>query len=117
MKVRYAGIAAFIIASTASAAEDEFRPLSGSIAIYGGGLGDTQEPQPGDAKASIWIRGEEAARIFSLMGTESEVENICNPSAVLRVQQSLECWNESGDFTCAFGIDLSTGQSIGGSIC
>lgn len=95
-----------------------FRPLTGHYAIYGGGLGDPVAPSKVDKKIAISINGPAARQMFQSMGPD--LKEVCGAENGNRIRQRAEvsCAYHSGaGYQCDFGIDLVTGNSIGGSVC
>ena len=95
-----------------------FQPLKGRYAIYGGGLGDPLPPTKKDKRIAFWIDGKAARQMFEAMGPD--LRNTCGADGGYRLRQRAEvsCTYYPDDgHRCAFGFDLLTGRSIGGSIC
>lgn len=95
-----------------------YQAVKGRYAIYGGGLGDPLPPTKKDKRIAFWIDGKAARQMFEAMGPD--LRNTCGADGGYRLRQRAEvsCTYYPDDgHRCAFGFDLLTGHSIGGSIC
>jgi hypothetical protein len=95
-----------------------YQPFKGTYAIYGGGLGDPVAPTEGNKQIAFWIKGQVAKEMFDAMGPD--LKGVCGAEDGGRIRQRAEvsCSYHSKDgYHCDFGFDLTTGRSIGGSIC
>ena len=94
------------------------RPFTGTYAIYGGGLGDPYAPKIGDKKMKFSVDGQMAKDMFNAMGPD--LKGVCGAEDGGRIRQRAEvsCSFRTQDgYHCDFGFDLTSGRSIGGSIC
>lgn len=97
-------------------------PFTGTYAVYGGLLGETRAPAPGDARIAFKLTGKAAKEMFDAIGPD--VKNSCPtlssalaPSPRVRQRDMLLCRYRPADgYACRFGFDLSTGLSIGGAV-
>lgn len=95
-----------------------FKPFTGTYAIYGGGLGDPYAPKTGDKNMKFSVDGQIAKDMFNAMGPD--LKGVCGAEDGGRIRQRAEvsCSFHSEDgYHCDFGFDLTSGRSIGGSIC
>jgi hypothetical protein len=95
-----------------------FQPFTGIYSVYGGGLGDPYAPTQGDRHMSFSIGGPIAKEMFAAMGPD--LKGVCGTENGGRIRQRAEvsCSFDSKDgYQCDFGFDLTSGRSIGGSIC
>lgn len=98
--------------------EFAFRPFQGNYAIYGGGLGDPYAPTRGDKHVSFEIKGPVAKEMFEAMGPD--LKGVCGTEDGGRIRQRAEVscsYHRDDGYHCDFGFDLTSGRSIGGSIC
>lgn len=118
--VTFALIAVFSSAGGAEKSFPEHRPIAGVYKIYGGGLGDETLPTKRDKKIMFSLTGTSAKNLFNSIGPD--VHDICTEGQGIRVRRKdkgrLSCLRETdGQYRCNFGFDLTTGRSIGGSVC
>ena len=95
-----------------------FKPFSGTYSIYGGGLGDPYAPKVGDRNMKFSVEGQIAREMFNAMGPD--LKGVCGTEDGGRIRQRAEvsCSFRAKDgYQCDFGFDLTSGRSIGGSIC
>ncbi len=86
--------------------------------IYGGGLGDTYAPAPGDTHIAFYVRGAAAKEMFTAMGPDKKSECGIERGGRVREKDHVACrYRPSDGYQCDFGFDLVLGKSIGGSIC
>lgn len=97
-----------------------YRTASVQYIVYGGGLGDPVKPDGRDAKVAFEVTGRAAQELFGAMGPD-RIDRCGSESGVRfrsRDGDKLACQRSAaGQYRCYFGFDLSTGKSIGGSIC
>jgi len=94
------------------------RPFKGDYSIYGGGLGDPIPPKKGDKHMAFSITGQAAKDMFNAMGPD--LKGVCGTEDGGRIRQRAEVscsYRPKDGYHCTFGFDLTTGKSIGGSIC
>ena len=95
-----------------------FKPFSGTYSIYGGGLGDPYTPKVGDRHIAFATGGPIAKEMFNTMGPD--LKGVCGTENGGRIRQraQVSCsFHPKDGYHCNFGFDLTTGKSIGGSIC
>ena len=95
-----------------------FKPLSGTYSIYGGGLGDPYPPKAGDKHMALSVEGGVAKEMFEAMGPD--LKGVCGAEDGGRIRQRAEVicsFHVNDGYHCNFGFDLTSGKSIGGSIC
>jgi hypothetical protein len=95
-----------------------FKPFTGSYAIYGGGLGDPYAPKTGDKNMKFSVDGQIAKDMFNAMGPD--LKGVCGAEDGGRIRQRAEIscsFHPEDGYHCDFGFDLTSGRSIGGSIC
>jgi len=86
--------------------------------IYGGGLGDAYAPAPGDTHVAFYVRGAAAKEIFATMGPDKKSECGIEKGGRIREKDHIACrYRPSDGYQCDFGFDLTSGKSIGASIC
>jgi hypothetical protein len=90
----------------------------GDYVIYGGGLADPHAPATGDKHIAIWIKGRAAKEVFDALG--SDLKDACGTEdgGRVRAKENVSCtYHRKDGYACDFGFDLTSGRSIGGSIC
>jgi hypothetical protein len=95
-----------------------YRPFSATYVMYGGGLGDSYAPTAGDRHIAFGVKGQVAKKMFDAMGPD--LKSVCGAENGTRVREkdAVSCWlGIGGGYVCDFGFDLTTGKSIGGSVC
>lgn len=95
-----------------------FKRFTGSYSIYGGGLGDPYAPKAGDKHMAFSVAGPIAKQMFLAMGPD--LKGVCGAENGERIRQRAEVscsFIPKNGYQCDFGFDLTTGKSIGGSIC
>src|SRR5438128_526105 len=108
----------FFILSNLSWADDvqnwnmEYKPVVGSYAIYGGGLGDPAPPTKKDKKIAFSLKGEVAKEMFDAIGPD--LKDFCGAEngyrARSRDNDQLHCIKIKNEYNCYFGFDLRTGK-------
>ncbi len=94
------------------------RPADVQYVIYGGDLGDTYAPAPHDAHVAFYLRGPAAKEMFNAMGPDKKSECGIEKGGRVREKEHVACrYRPSDGYECDFGFDLTSGKSIGGSIC
>ena len=94
------------------------RPAEVQYVIYGGGLGDTYAPAPKDVHVAFYVRGRAAKEMFDVMGPDKKSECGIERGGRVREKENVACrYRPSDGYECDFGFDLTSGKSIGGSIC
>jgi hypothetical protein len=86
--------------------------------IYGGGLGDPYAPTPENKRIAFSVKGKAAKQMFDAMGPD--LKNVCGAEGGTRIREkdAVSCrFSKSDGYICDFGFDLTTGKSIGGSVC
>ncbi|MES2128372.1 MAG: hypothetical protein V4463_13980 [Pseudomonadota bacterium] len=120
----YAVLLAIAACGSGKATEVEWewrhRAFSGVYGIYGGDLGDPVPPKQRDKKIMFNLRGAAAKDLFDAIGPD--VKDECTAADKIRVRKrdgdNLVCMRTNkAEYSCSFGFDLTTGKSIGGSIC
>jgi hypothetical protein len=64
------------------------------------------------------VKGQVAKKMFDAMGPD--LKNVCGAEDGTRVREkdAVSCRpGKGGGHICDFGFDLTTGKSIGGSVC
>ena len=88
--------------------------------LYSGSVPDTDEPTRGDAKVSISLTGRTAKDLFDHMGREVR-DNVCTePGTRTRTSrnQKVACLRSArGEYRCAIGVDLKSGETDVGMVC
>lgn len=94
------------------------RPAEVKYVIYGGDLGDTYKPVPSDVHVAFYVRGRAAKDMFDAMGPDKKSECGIEKGGRVREKEHVACrYRPSDGYQCDFGFDLTSGKSIGGSIC
>lgn len=95
-----------------------YKPFKGDYTIYSGELGNQQAPTRDDRKLSFIVEGKPAKDIFNSMAPDDKQTCTGEKGARSRTKGNVWCTYHPRDgYTCYFGFDLRTGQSIGGGIC
>ena len=109
-------------APSAAPFELAYKPIAGTYALYGGGLGDPVAPGKADQKIAIAIEGEAAKSLFNAIGPDRK--DACGAGGEKGVRarhrdgEKLTCmFYPDAGYHCYVGFDLKTGKSIGGSLC
>lgn len=95
-----------------------FHPFEGSYSTYGGGLGDPYAPAQEDRHMAFSIKGPMAKEMFEAMGPD--LKGVCGAENGGRIRQRAEVhcsFAPKDGYQCDFGFDLTSGKSIGGSVC
>jgi hypothetical protein len=95
-----------------------YEPFKGHFAIYGGGLGDPIAPTRQSRNIAFWITGAAAKQMFDAMGPD--LKGVCGAGDGNRIRQRAEVscsYHPENGYQCNFGFDLTSGRSIGGSVC
>lgn len=101
----------------AAEAIDRYKPLKGEFSIYSGELNDQSAPTPKERKISILVTGQAAKEMFDSMGPD-EKDSCVATGDRSRSKKTLWCtYSRTDGYTCYFGFDLKTGNSIAGGIC
>lgn len=94
------------------------RPADTEYVIYGGDLGDTYAPVSKDVHVAFYVRGRAAREMFDVMGPDKKSECGVEKGGRVRQKENVACrYRPSDGYECDFGFDLTSGRSIGGSIC
>lgn len=94
------------------------RPAEARYVLYGGDIGDTHAPAPNDVHVAFYVRGRAAKEMFDAMGPDRKTECGIEKGGRVREKEHVACrFRPSDGYQCDFGFDLSSGKSIGGSIC
>ena len=123
MKVRLCIFGILLVCATARAEQSseqpaQYRQFKGEYSIYSGELGEQLAPQKNERKVSFIIDGHAAKRLFDAMGPDDKYTCTGNKGDRSRTKGKLWCtFHRSDGYTCYFGFDLRTGESIGGGIC
>nr|WP_315398230.1 hypothetical protein [uncultured Duganella sp.] len=94
------------------------KPFKGTYSVYGGGLGDPYAPKAGDRHMAFSVEGRVAKEMFEAMGPD--LKGVCGAEDGGRIRQRAEVscsFHVKDGYHCNFGFDLTSGKSIGGSIC
>lgn len=111
-------VAAAALAHGAQQWEWGTRPADIQYAIYGGDLGDTYAPVAHDVHVAFYLRGRAAKEMFDVMGPDKKSECGIEKGGRVREKEHVACrYRPSDGYECDFGFDLTSGKSIGGSIC
>lgn len=95
-----------------------FKRFTGTYSIYGGGLGDPYAPKAGDRHIAFSVNGPVAQQMFNAMAPD--LKAVCGAEDGGRIRQRAEVscsFHPKDGYHCNFGFDLTTGKSIGGSLC
>jgi hypothetical protein len=95
-----------------------FKRFTGTYSIYGGGLGDPYAPKAGDRHMAFSVDGPLAKQMFNAMGPD--LKGVCGAEDGGRIRERAEVscsFSPNEGYHCDFGFDLTTGKSMGGSIC
>ncbi|QGZ41980.1 hypothetical protein IP92_04343 [Pseudoduganella flava] len=98
--------------------DSTFRLLKGEYLIYGGTLGEAQQPTGNDRKVSLKVTGQVAKDMFDSMYPDEKVT--CTDVEGYRERRKGEVfctYDRQDGYACYFGFDLRTGRSIGGASC
>lgn len=116
-------VGASALTSLAYASERANRPapysaFKGTYTIYSGELDDQQAPTRDDRRLSFIVEGQAAKDIFNSMSPDDKQTCTGEKGARSRTKGTVWCTYHPRDgYTCYFGFNLRTGQSIGGGIC
>lgn len=95
-----------------------YQPVRASYVMYGGGLGDPHAPKPGGRHIAFNVTGPAAKEMFASLGPDLKDACGAEDGNRIRRRSELTCsFSPKDGYHCAFGFDLATGKSIGGSIC
>lgn len=98
--------------------EWSIRPADARYVMYGGDLGDTYAPSSNDVHVAFYVRGRAAKEMFDVMGPDKKSECGIEKGGQVREKEHVACrYRPSDGYQCDFGFDLTSGKSIGGSIC
>ncbi len=110
-----------MLAATSVAADWHWQPrkLAGDYTIYSGSLADMAPRTVTDQKLAISVRGKAAQDIFNAIGPDIKT---CGWEEGLQIRQradgNVSCTRtRQGEYSCHFGFDLRTGDSIPGVVC
>jgi len=107
----------FAVTAT-TGASDRYKGFKGEYSIYAGELGEQLAPTSRDRKVSFLISGQVAREIFQAMGPDEKQACAAAPGDRSRSRKNLWCtYSRADGYTCYFGFDLRTGNSIPGGIC
>jgi hypothetical protein len=97
----------------------QYRPFKGSYLIYSGALGEEQPPTAGDRKVSFSVSGPLAKEMFDSMYPDANAKNACSSDKGHheRYKGNVSCVHDPDGYTCHFGFNLRTGESISGATC
>ena len=95
----------------------EYKSFKGSYLIYANDLGEEKAPTQTDRKASFMVTGAVAKDMFESMYPDAK--NGCSASEGYRERNkgNVSCTLDKDGYTCHFGFNLRTGQSIPGATC
>ncbi|NRR33594.1 hypothetical protein HSX11_25795 [Oxalobacteraceae bacterium] len=111
-------VAGMALGHEAKTWEWTLQPLVGKYAIYGGDLGDTPPPAKDDARIAFYVRGSAAREMFAAIGPDRKNRCGIEKGGRVREKERIACYYRPSDgYQCSFGFDLTSGRSIGGSIC
>jgi len=115
------GICAITCLSMAYAVEKpdwwQYKSFKGSYLIYSNDLGEEQPPTKTDRKASFMVTGSVAKDMFDSMYPDDKNSCSSNPGYRERNKGNVSCTHDKDGYTCHFGFNLRTGQSIAGATC
>lgn len=95
-----------------------YKPFSATYSIYSGELGERTAPTPTERKLAVRVTGPAAKEIFDSMYPDEKEVCTGEKGARSRSKGNVWCTYHPGQgFTCYFGFDLRTGESIGGASC
>lgn len=109
-----------IVGVVGSAAEpgNRYGSFKGQYRIYSGELGEQLEPSSKDRKISFIVTGPIAKEMFASMGPDEKDVCAAEPGDRSRSKRNLWCtYRKTDGYTCYFGFDLRSGNSIPGGIC
>lgn len=100
--------------------EFKYKSINAKMVMYSAGLGDPSAPTAQDSKISFVVEGKAARDIFDQIGPDKK--NQCGSDPGIRTRSKndgkVECIRYSkSEYSCWFGFDLKTGESVVGSIC
>lgn len=97
----------------------QFKPFKGSYLIYSGVLGEEQPPTSGDRKVSFSVSGPLAKEMFDSMYPDAKAKDACSSDKghYERYKGKVSCVHDPDGYTCNFGFNLRTGESISGATC
>lgn len=114
-------VAAFLTlahAADQNAWDWKYKAFGGTYTIYSRELGDRAAPTQSERKLAVRVTGQPAKEIFdSLYPDEKEV---CTGEKGARSRSKGNVWctfHPGQGYTCYFGFNLRTGESIGGARC
>lgn len=94
------------------------KPLKGDYQIYGGTLSEMLPPTTKDRKVAFMFTGPLAKELFDQIGPDAKYS--CSSASDYRERNrgDLSCTYTKGQrYVCYFGLDVTNGKSINGSIC
>lgn len=110
-------LVAALVGAAAAQSVDRYKPLKGEYSIYSGELNDQSAPTLKERKISILVTGQAAKEMFELIGPDDKDACVASGDRS-RSRKTLWCtYSASDGYTCYFGFDLKTGNSIAGGIC
>ena len=92
-------------------------PLKGDYYVYGGTLSEKLPPTARDRKVSFMFSGQLAKDLFSQIGPDAKHACTATPGYHERRKGDLVCILDEGEYSCYFGLDVTTGKSTDGVIC
>jgi hypothetical protein len=114
-------LGAIVTLSVAYAADQgdwwQYKPFKGSYLIYSGVLGEEQPPTSGDRKVSFSVSGPLAKEMFDSMYPDAKEACSNDKGHHERYKGKVSCVHDLDGYTCHFGFNLRTGESISGASC
>lgn len=121
-RVAVAGVAVslFVLAHAAdqNAWDWKYKVFGATYSIYSGELGDRAAPTQAERKLAVRVTGQAAKEIFESLYPDEKV--VCGGEKGVRSRSKGNVWctyHPGQGYTCYFGFNLRTGESIGGASC
>lgn len=96
----------------------EYKPFKGAYTIYAGELGERVAPTLAERKLAVRITGQPAKEIFDSIYPDEKETCAGEKGDRSRVKGNVWCtFQRAEGYTCYFGFNLRTGESIPGAIC
>jgi len=95
----------------------QYKSFKGSYLIYSNHLGEEQAPTQTERNASFMVTGAVAKDMFDSMYPDNKNGCSADPGYRERNKGNLSCTLDKDGYTCHFGFNLRTGQSIAGASC
>lgn len=107
----------YLVVGIAAESSGDWQKLDGSFAITGERYGSSPSEDSQDAHMRIRLRGETAKSLYERMPIEPTVD-VCTDGQSKKIQ-GMQClfYPWSGEYECAFSIDITKQVIEGGFVC